>query len=285
MTKVALGRICEILDAKPETEPENALEIPVDGDIEFKNVSFSYGERQVLRDISFSVEKGTTLGILGETGSGKSTIANLLCRLYDLTDGEGEITVGGVNINDYNRHSLRRGVGIVMQEPFLFSRTIRENIAALSPDYSLEDVRAAAATACVDDDVMSFEHGYDTIVGERGVTLSGGQKQRVAIARAILREPPVIIFDDSLSAVDTETDTKIRAALSRRRAGVATIIISHRVTSLSRADKIIVMENGCILEMGTPEELMKKENGVYRRIHDMQESLGDEVPVEGGEGA
>ena len=282
MTKVSLGRIADILDAKPEIEPENALQIPVDGDIEFDNVSFSHGERQVLHNVSFKVEKGTTLGIIGETGSGKSTIANLLCRLYDLKEGEGEIRIGGVNINDYDRRALRRGIGIVMQEPFLFSRTIGENIAALSGDYTLEDIRKAADTACVDDDVMDFEHGYDTVVGERGVTLSGGQKQRVAIARAILREPPVVIFDDSLSAVDTETDTKIRAALSRRRAGVATIIIAHRVTSISSADKIIVMENGCILEMGAPSELMAKENGIYRRIHDMQESLGDEIPAEGG---
>ncbi|MCL2068981.1 MAG: ABC transporter ATP-binding protein/permease [Oscillospiraceae bacterium] len=279
--RVSLTRIGEILNAEPESDPENAVCSLVSGSVGFNGVNFSYGDRQVLRDVSFTVESGTTLGIIGETGSGKSTIAALLCRLYDLKDGEGEITVGGVNVNDYSRRSLRRGIGVVMQEPFLYSRSLRENIAAFSDEYSLDEIREAAAIACVDDDIMGFQNQYDTIVGERGVTLSGGQKQRVAIARAILPGPPVIIFDDSLSAVDTETDTKIREELSRRTAGTTAIIIAHRVTSISRADKVIVMGEGEIIEMGAPADLMQKENGVYRRIHDMQESIaeGDEELV------
>jgi ATP-binding cassette subfamily B protein len=277
-TKVSLGRLGEILSAEQEADADSAREAPVDGDIAFENVTFSYGEKEVLRGVSFTARRGKTLGILGATGSGKTTVAHLLCRLYDLdpAKGEGEIKIGGVNINQYRRRWLRRNVGIVMQEPFLYSRTIRENIAALSPAHVIEDIREAAQIACVDDAVTEFELGYDTIIGERGVTLSGGQKQRVAIARTILSKPPVMIFDDSLSAVDTETDAKIREALSRRTENVTTIIIAHRITSLSRADQVIVMDEGKILEMGSPAELMAL-NGVYRRIHDMQESVEEEV--------
>jgi ATP-binding cassette subfamily B protein len=276
-TSVSLGRLREILDAPPETDPEDALESPLRGDIEFEDVSFAYGDAPVLRDVSFRVREGTTLGILGSTGSGKTTVAHLICRLYDLAPGSGAIRIGGVDVRRFKREHLRRNIGIVLQEPFLYSRTIRENVASLSARYGLEKIKAAAAISQVDDAIESFALGYDTIVGERGVTLSGGQKQRVAIARAILREPPIMIFDDSLSAVDTETDARIRSALAGRKARggvVTTIVISHRITSLSGADEIMVMDDGRLVEMGSPEELLARD-GVYRRIHDMQRGLGD----------
>ncbi|MDR3321659.1 MAG: ABC transporter ATP-binding protein/permease, partial [Synergistaceae bacterium] len=230
---VSLGRLLEILESPAESDPEDALASPVGGDIVFDHVSFSYGDAPVLRDISFTVPSGTTLGILGATGSGKTTIAHLICRLYDLEPGCGAITIGGADIRRYERKWLRSSIGIVLQEPFLYSRTIRENVASLSPRHPLEKIREAASISQIDDAIESFAPGYDTIVGERGVTLSGGQKQRVAIARAILREPPIMIFDDSLSAVDTETDSRIRAALADRTKGVTTIIIAHRITSIS----------------------------------------------------
>jgi ATP-binding cassette subfamily B protein len=275
-TGVSLGRLVEILDSPTETDPPGALEIPISGGIEFDGVSFSYGGTPVLRGVSFSVRRGTTIGILGATGSGKTTIAHLLCRLYDLKEGCGEIRIDGVNINRYKRRWLRQNIGIVLQEPFLYSRTIGENIASLSPDSSPDELREAAVVAQVDDAIMKFSHGYDTLVGERGVTLSGGQKQRVAIARAILNSPPIMIFDDSLSAVDSETDARIRAALARRVGSATTIIISHRMTSLSGADTVIVMEDGRIAEMGEPAELLKRD-GIYRRISDMQRIVESEI--------
>jgi ATP-binding cassette subfamily B protein len=277
-TSVSLGRLREILDTPPETDPEDALESPVRGDIEFEGVSFAYGDVPVLRDVSFRVREGTTLGILGSTGSGKTTVAHLICRLSDLAPGSGAIRIGGVDVRRFKREHLRRNIGIVLQEPFLYSRTIRENVASLSPRYALEKIKAAASISQVDDAIESFAHGDDTIVGERGVTRAGGPKPRVAIARAILREPPIMIFDDSLSAVDMETDARIRSALagSRARAGsVTTLIISHRITSISGADEIMVMDDGRVVEMGSPQELLAR-GGVYRRIHDMQQGLADD---------
>jgi ATP-binding cassette subfamily B protein len=275
-TFVSLGRIGEILDAPVESDPPDALDIPVRGDIEFDRVSFSYGDTPVLSEVSFAVREGTTLGILGATGSGKTTVAHLLCRLYDLRDGEGEIRIGGIDIRRFKRSRIRESVGIVLQEPFLYSRTIAENVASLSKRFSMREIRAAAGVAQVDSAIELFAQGYDTVVGERGVTLSGGQKQRVAIARTILKNPPIIIFDDSLSAVDTETDSKIRSALEDREKGTTTLIISHRMTSVSGADKIMVMERGRVAEMGTPDELMLR-GGIYRRIRDMQRSVEDET--------
>jgi ATP-binding cassette subfamily B protein len=281
-TWVSLERLQEIFDTPQEYDaPDSVLETPIDGDIEFDHVDFSYGNAAnsdtqgvsmpVLQDVSFTVKRGTTLGILGATGSGKTTIAHLLCRLYDLGD-TGAIYIGGVDIRRYKRRWLRENVGIVLQEPFLFSRTIRENIASLSPGYSMEQIRAAAATAQVDEAIEQFEDGYDTLVGERGVTLSGGQKQRVAIARTILKETPILIFDDSLSAVDTETDAKINAALRQVTRNVTTLIISHRIASVLQADKIVVMEYGRVVEYGSPSELLLR-GGIFKRLHDMQSSL------------
>jgi ATP-binding cassette subfamily B protein len=280
-TLVSLGRVGEILDAAPESDDDSALTSPLDGDIEFDRVSFSYGDTKVLDGISFTVEGGTTLGILGATGAGKTTVAHLICRLYDLKEGCGEIRIGGVDIRKYKLSWLRSNVGIVLQEPFLYSRTIAENVAALSGGCGMERIKEAAAVSQVHDAIEEFSQGYGTIVGERGVTLSGGQKQRVAIARTILKAPPIMIFDDALSAVDTETDSKIRAALRERSRGVTTIIIAHRITSLSGADRVMVMENGRIAEMGTPSELMAR-GGIYRRIRDMQQSVEEEM-MEGGD--
>jgi ATP-binding cassette subfamily B protein len=275
-TMVSLGRLREILETAPETDPPDAIDTPISGDIEFDDVSFAYDGTRVLKNVSFTVKEGTALGILGATGSGKTTVAHLLCRLYDLKEGEGTIRIGGVDIKKYKRRHLRKNVGIVLQEPFLYSGTIAENIAGLSKDPPIERIREAAAIAQMNSDIERFAHGYDTIVGERGVTLSGGQKQRMAIARAVLKDTPIMIFDDSLSAVDTETDTRIRTALKERVRGVTAIIISHRVTTISNADLIMVMEDGRAAEMGTPSELMKL-GGIYCRVSGMQGAVLDEI--------
>lgn len=247
-------------------------------DISFKNVTFAYENGQtVLNNISFEIPQGTTLGILGGTGSGKSTIAQLLTRFYELEDGS--ITIGGRNIKDIPLHELRHMVGIVLQEPFLYSRTIKENILSANPDATMEEIRAAARIACVDDTIMNFPDEYDTLVGERGVTLSGGQRQRVAIARMLLQKSPIMIFDDSLSAVDSETDSLIRKALKERMKDATVIIISHRITTLMGADNIMVLHKGEIEEMGAHSQLIQ-ENGIYRRIYDIQMSHDDRKEVE-----
>ena len=269
-TGVSLRRIQYILDSPAEEEPPDALEPPMTGDIEFSHVSFAFGEGQpVLRDVSLRIPAGSTFAILGGTGSGKSTLMHLLDRLYDLPPGSGTITVGGVDIRRIRRAHLRRNIGMVLQEPFLFSRTIEENIRASRPDAGREPVRRAAQIAAVDGAVMEFPDGYATMVGERGVTLSGGQKQRVAIARMLMQRAPIRVFDDSLSAVDTETDEKIRAALRRQGGRATTILISHRITTLMQADRILVLENGRVAESGTHRELLAR-GGIYRKIYDVQ---------------
>ena len=212
-------------------------------DITFSHVSFAYEKgKKVLDDISFSVSQGQTFGILGGTGSGKSTIVQLLTRLYELDaeENSGCIAIGGIDIRELPLEWLRQNVGMVLQEPFLYSRTIRENIAASAPEATMEEIRQAARIACIDEAIMNFPDGYDTMVGERGVTLSGGQRQRVAIARMLLQKAPVMVFDDSLSAVDSETDSMIRRALKERIKDTAVILISHRITTLMGADRIMV---------------------------------------------
>ncbi|MCI8505887.1 MAG: ABC transporter ATP-binding protein [Lachnospiraceae bacterium] len=268
-------------EAYKETESfdENAGKqaFPKSMDIVFSHVSFAYEQgKHVLHDVSFSIPQGKTFGILGGTGSGKSTVVQLLTRLYELE--EGTITVGGVDIRKLPLTWLRRQVGMVLQEPFLYSRTIRENIAAPVPGASLEDIREAAKTACVDDAIMGFTDGYETLVGERGVTLSGGQRQRVAIARMLLQKAPVMVFDDSLSAVDSQTDYQIRKALKERVNGATVILISHRITTLMSADQIMVLNGGQVEQMGTHSELIERE-GIYRQIYEIQMSGDDRKQV------
>ena len=272
MSKAGVGidRIGYIMDAEEEKDLPDASEPPMDGDIRFEHVSFSYeGCPEMLHDIDMTIPAGSTLGILGGTGSGKSTMMYLLDRLYPLPEGSGRITVGGTDIRKIKLEHLRRNIGIVLQEPFLFSRTLRENLAITTPDLAEEDLRAAARTACLDETIAGFTKGYDTFVGERGVTLSGGQKQRAAIARMLTRKTPIMIFDDSLSAVDTETDAKIRAALEKRFGSATIILISHRITTLSKADKVLVLDHGKAAQFGTPAEL-SAQPGLYRQIEEIQ---------------
>lgn len=267
---VSMERVVYILDAREEQEEGKALEAPLDQDICFDHVSFSYEEgHPILEDMSFTIKAGSTFAILGSTGSGKSTLMHLLNRLYDLPPEWGQITIGGVDIRDIRREHLRKGIGMVLQEPFLFSRSIGENIGITEEVPSEKRIRHAARVACVDDAIERFADGYETIVGERGVTLSGGQKQRVAIARMLMMNAPILVFDDSLSAVDAETDAKIRHALKEEMEKATVILISHRITTLKQADCILVMDKGKIRQMGTHEELIREE-GPYKDIYEIQ---------------
>ena len=276
---VSVERIAEIMAAEPERDKPGAQKADMTGDIAFEHVNFAYdGCPPILHDIDFTMKAGTTLGILGGTGSGKSTMMLLLDKLYDLKPEDGRITIGGVDISDIDTAHLRRNIGMVLQEPYLFSRTLAENIGISDPSITLERIREASRSACLDDTVEGFTKGYDTFVGERGVTLSGGQKQRAAIARALTRNTPIMIFDDSLSAVDTETDAKIRSALEKRFGSASIILISHRITTLSKADQILVLDRGRIAERGTHEEL-KRAGGIYQRIYEIQSGSGEEAAV------
>lgn len=276
---VSFERVDYIIKAEEESYGQQEEEKLSHFDISFSNVTFSYEEGQkVLSDVSFHIPQGKVFGILGGTGSGKSTVTQLLARFYELKEGEGRISLGGQDIRQIPLEILRKNVAMVLQEPFLYSRTIRENIAASNPDATFEEIRSAAKIACVDDAIMSFPDGYDTLVGERGVTLSGGQRQRVAIARMLLQKAPVLIFDDSLSAVDAETDSLIRKALSTHMKGSTVILISHRITTLMAADEIMVLKQGRAEEMGTHSELIAQ-NGIYRKIYEIQMSHDDRNEV------
>ena len=278
-TTVSLDRLNEIMNADDETEPGKAIkDCPLSGDVVFDHVSFGYDTpNDVLDDISFTAHAGETVAILGSTGSGKSSLVLLLQRLYTVTGGE--ITINGIPINDIDHATLRKNIAIVLQEPFLYSRTIRENITLTAPDAEEAELISAAREAAVHDVILKFADGYDTIVGERGVTLSGGQQQRVAIARALMQKAPIMIFDDSMSAVDTETDAKIRAALKKRHGKGILFLISHRITTLCEADRILVLDHGKLVEQGTHDELIRRD-GLYRRIAIIQD-----FPTEGGERA
>ena len=281
---VAMRRCYEILDAKPESDTPGASEAPLYADIEFRHVSFNYDSKHpVLKDVSFTAKAGQTVAILGATGSGKSTMMNLLQRLYDVSGGE--ITIGGRNINTIEKKYLRSRVGYVLQEPFLYSRSIRDNLAITEADAPEASIQRAADITRSSGFIGQFKEGYDTMVGERGVTLSGGQKQRIAIARTLLRYNDILILDDSLSAVDTETDRAIREALKEGR-GMhgrvpTTFIISHRLTTLADADLILVLEDGRIAQQGRHEDLIHQE-GLYQKVYRIQAALEDELKQEVG---
>lgn len=284
-SSVSVKRIRDILEEPTEDDiPCEGLRPEIKGNIEFKHVNFAYEQTPVLKDVSFCIKAGQKIGILGNTGSGKSTIAHLLNRLYDVKDGQGVVEVEGVDIRRIDRAWLRRQMNVVLQDTFLFSKTIRDNISVSAPKTPLDEIRQYARMSSVDEAIMEFGQQYDTIVGERGVTLSGGQKQRVAIARALLNQSPVLIFDDSMSAVDTETDQKIREALNCFQKDVTTIYISHRVTTLMDADRIIVLNDGRVMEQGSHEELMKL-GGIYRRVYALQSGVAEELKeIESEEG-
>ena len=266
---VSIDRLKYIMNSEEEKDLPGSVRVPMDKDIVFDHVSFGYQDgTKALDDISFTIGAGTTVGILGSTGSGKSTMMHLLERLYDL-DGKGKITIGGVDLGTIERGYVRENIGMVLQEPYLFSKTLAENIAIAKPVVNLKEVRSAARVAAVDSAIETFTAGYDTKVGERGVTLSGGQKQRTAIAQTLIRKTPVLIFDDSLSAVDTETDEKIRKALREETSGATVILIAHRITTLMHADNIIVLDHGKIVEQGTHAQLLAH-NGYYKKIYDLQ---------------
>ncbi|MCL4268557.1 MAG: ABC transporter ATP-binding protein/permease [Anaerolineales bacterium] len=254
---------------------------PVRGEIEFRNVSFMYsdGTHDVIKDISFHIKPGQSIALLGSTGSGKTSLVNLLPRFHEYTGGQ--ILLDGVELRDYSRKYLREQIGIVQQEPFLFSRSIRENILyGVGRRVTQEEIEAAAKAAAVHDVIASFPDGYNTVVGEKGVTLSGGQKQRVTIARTILKNPKILILDDSTSAVDTETEASIRKALDDLMEHRTTFIIAHRIQSVMRADLILVLDKGRVIQKGSHEELLAQFSGMYRKIYDIQTRIDEELEME-----
>ena len=273
---ISIERLRYIMNSEPEKDADGAITPPLDGDIIFDHVSFGYegGKGEILHDISLKIPAGSTVGILGGTGSGKSTLMYLLEELYELPENGGRITIGGTDIRNIKKDYLRSNIGMVLQEPFLFSRTLSENIGITMKKPEMDRIRQAAKTASIDDAIESFTAGYDTFVGERGVTLSGGQKQRTAIAQMMVKKPPVMVFDDSLSAVDAETDRKIRSALKRDTDGSTVILISHRITTIMHADMIVVLDKGRVREQGTHAELMEQ-GGLYKRIFELQAAGGD----------
>ena len=280
---VSYGRLMEVVKQTREPLFDGKVQPtgPVRGEIIFEDVSFMYsdGKSDALKNISFHVKPGQAIALLGSTGSGKSSLVNLLPRFHEYTGGR--ILLDGVELKDYSRSYLRKQIGIVEQEPFLFSRSIRENITyGVGRDVSQEEVERAAKAAAVHDVILSFPDGYNTLVGEKGVTLSGGQKQRVTIARTLLKNPRILILDDSTSSVDTETEAAIRDALNELMENRTTFIIAHRIQSVMIADLILVLDKGEIIQTGTHEELVSQTDGMYRRIYDIQTRIDEELELE-----
>ncbi len=279
---VSYDRLMEIVRQEREALTEGRVQPqgPARGEIVFEDVSFQYndGNTDVVRHVSFHVRPGQSAALMGSTGSGKTTLVNLLPRFYDYTGGR--ILLDGVELKDYPRAWPRAQIGIVEQEPFLFSRSIRENITyGVGRDVPQEEVEAAARAAAIHEAILTFPEGYNTLVGEKGVTLSGGQKQRVAIARTLLKNPRILILDDSTSSVDTETEAEIRAALNRLMENRTTFIIAHRIQSVMNADLIVVMDKGEVVQMGTHAELLAQD-GMYRKIYEIQTRIEEELEQE-----
>ena len=278
---VSYGRVVEVI--RQIREPMDVGLYPEDrdsaGKFIFDNVGFAYEDGSpVLENISFDCEPGDVIGLLGPTGSGKTTLVNLIPRFYDYTDGS--LQLDGIEINEYSRRFLRQQIGIVEQEPFLFSRTIRENITlGVNRDLAMDEIEAAARAAAIHETIMTFAEGYETLVGEKGVTLSGGQKQRIAIARTLLKDPCILILDDSTSSVDTLTETEIREALNRLMENRTTFIIAHRIQSVMNADQILVLDKGKIVQHGVHEELIARD-GIYQKVHEMQTQIEDALEQE-----
>ena len=280
---VSYSRLMEIIkqDREPLFDGRVQPQSPARGDLVFKDVSFMYtdGKHDVLKNVSFHVKPGQAVALLGSTGSGKTSLVNLLPRFHEYTGGS--ILLDGAELNDYPRAYLRQQIGIVEQEPFLFSRSIRENITyGVGRDVPQEEIERAAKAAAIHDVILTFPDGYNTLVGEKGVTLSGGQKQRVTIARTLLKNPRILILDDSTSSVDLETEAEIREALNSLMQNRTTFIIAHRIQSVMIADLILVLDKGAVVQMGTHEELLSEPTGIYRRIYDIQTRIDEELELE-----
>lgn len=273
--KVSLKRINEILSEEKEDLESGFNNIKLKGNIVFKDVWFGYKkDRPILKGVSFEIKQGQTVAFFGSTGSGKSTIISLLLRLYEYDSGS--ITIDGIELKNISKKTLRKNIGVVPQEAFLFSKTVKENIKITKIKAKDAEVIESAKIASVHDDITQFENSYETLIGEKGVTLSGGQRQRLTIARTIIKEFPILIFDDSLSAVDTETEEKIRQELKEKSKERTTILISHRISSVKDADLIIVLEKGVVTNIGTHEELINQE-GLYKKVWKIQSLIKKEA--------
>lgn len=279
---VSYDRLMEIVKQEREPLTDGSMQScePIKGQIVFDNVSFQYedGGSEVIKDVTFQCQPGQSIALLGSTGSGKTTLVNLLPRFHEYTDGR--ILLDGVELKNYSREYLRRQIGIVEQEPFLFSRSIRENITyGVGRDVPQIEIEKATRAAAVHDVILSFPEGYNTLVGEKGVTLSGGQKQRIAVARTLLKNPRILILDDSTSSVDTETEAEIRNALNLLMVNRTTFIIAHRIQSVMNADLILVMDKGRVIQIGRHESLIRQD-GMYRQIYAIQTRIDEELEAE-----
>ncbi len=280
MAVVAVSRITAILgERKEEYGEEEHPQMPEFGDIEFRNVSFRYtdSDEHALHDVSFTIKHGERVAVLGPTGAGKSTIISLLLRFFE--PESGEILIGGVNLNKFPKSYLRKQIGTVHQNAFLFSTTIRNNIAYAKPHASDREIVHAATSAHIHGIVDIFPHGYETMVGEKGVTLSGGQKQRVALARTLITDPQILVLDDATSAVDTETEVAIQQALEKHMDGKTSVVVTHRLTAVQDADKVLVLDNGKLVEQGSHNELLQL-NGFYKKVYSIQASLEEQIRKE-----